>query len=319
MDEIKKVETSFQIPAITREFAEKMDKQDVLSTFRSEFNIPLARDVITKAAENMSEAEVAELLEGVSDEKECLYMTGNSLGLQPKKALDHVGELMRSWGKLCGYMLPNYIPGDEPLREKMEKVVGAKSGEVVLMNGLTVNLTLGMITFYQPKGSRNKILIEPNAFPSDFYTFESHIKLHGLDPASELLILEPREGEVTLRPEDILATIEKEGDQIALIMMGGVQYYTGQLFDMEMITKAGHSKGCFVGFNLAHGAGNVPLELHKWGVDMACWCGYKYMNGGPGGIAGLFVHERHAECFDYPRLNGWWGHESKTRFNMDNK
>ena len=226
---------------------------------------------------------------------------------------------MSGWGKLCGYMLPNYIPGDIPRREYMETVVGAKSGEVVLMNTLTVNLTLGMITFYQPKGARNKILIEPNSFPSDFYTFESHIKLHGLDPETALLVLKPREGEVTLRPEDILATIEREGDQIALIMMGGVQYYTGQLFDMEGITKAGHNKGCFVGFNLAHAAGNVPLKLHEWGVDIACWCTYKYLNGGPGGIGGFFVHERHAECFEYPRLVGWWGHEIKTRFNMDNK
>ena len=216
-------------------------------------------------------------------------------------------------------MLPEYIPGDIPRREYMETVVGAKSGEVVLMNTLTVNLTLGMITFYQPKGARNKILIEPNSFPSDFYTFESHIKLHGLDPETALLILEPREGEVTLRPEDILATIEREGEQIALIMMGGVQYYTGQLFDMEAITKAGHDKGCFVGFNLAHAAGNVPLKLHEWGVDVACWCTYKYLNGGPGGIGGFFVHERHAECFEYPRLVGWWGHDTKTRFNMDNK
>ena len=226
---------------------------------------------------------------------------------------------MKSWGTLCGYSLRDYIPGDEPLRLPMERVVGAKSGEVALMNTLTVNLSLGLTTFYHPKGLRNKIFIEDFCFSSDYYTFESYIKLHGLDPKTSLLVQKAREGEWTLRTEDILDRIEQEGDSIELILFSGVQYYTGQLFEMEKITRAGHAKGCKVGFNLAHAAGNIPLSLHDWEVDFACWCSYKYLNGGPGGIGGFFIHERYAERFDLPRIAGWWAHEPETRFLMDNK
>jgi kynureninase len=196
------------------------------------------------------------------------------------------------------------------------KVVGAKPIEVVVTHSLTTNLHLLMVSFYQPKGKRTKILCEAKAFPSDQYALESQVKFHGLDPAEHLIEVAPREGEQLIREEDILAAIEKHADEIALIMIGGVNYYTGQLFDIETITKAGHKAGAIVGFDLAHAAGNVNLKLHDWGVDFAAWCGYKYLNSSPGGVSGMFVHERHAYKPELPRFAGWWGYDKETRFLM---
>ncbi|XP_077791913.1 kynureninase isoform X2 [Podarcis muralis] len=194
----------------------------------------------------------------------------------------------------------------------------AHKEEVALMNGLTVNLHLLMLSFFKPTADRYKILLEAKAFPSDHYAVESQLQFHGLDMESSMLMIEPQEGEETLRTEDILAVIEKEGDSIAIILFSGVQYYTGQLFDIPRITKAGQEKGCFVGFDLAHAVGNVELHLHEWGVDFACWCSYKYLNSGAGGLAGAFIHEKHSQTVK-PTLVGWWGHDFKTRFLMENK
>ncbi|PKU39621.1 kynureninase isoform x1 [Limosa lapponica baueri] len=207
---------------------------------------------------------------------------------------------------------------DECILDLMAELVGAQRHEVALMNGLTVNLHLQMLSFFKPTPRRYKILLEARAFPSDHYAVESQLRLHGLDVEKCMLMMQPREGEETLRIEDILAVIEKEGDSIAVILFSGVQYYTGQLFDIPRITKAGQEKGCFVGFDLAHAVGNVELHLHDWGVDFACWCSYKYLNSGAGGLAGAYIHEKHSQSIK-PVLIGWWGHEFKTRFLMENK
>jgi kynureninase len=198
----------------------------------------------------------------------------------------------------------------------MAGIIGAEPVETVVMNSLTVNLHLLMVSFYRPAGERRKIVIERGAFPSDQYAVESQLRCHGLDSRDFLLELTPREGEATLRTEDILETIAREGEQIALILLGGVNYYTGQAFDMRSITEAGRKAGAIVGFDLAHAAGNIELQMHDWGVDFAAWCSYKYLNAGPGAVAGAFVHERHAKSFDLPRFAGWWGHDKETRFLM---
>ncbi|KGL76739.1 Kynureninase, partial [Tinamus guttatus] len=207
---------------------------------------------------------------------------------------------------------------DECIVDLMAELVGAQKGEVALMNGLTVNLHLLLLSFFKPTSRRYKILLETKAFPSDHYAVESQLRLHGLDVEKCMLMMHPREGEETLRIEDILAVIEKEGDSIAVILFSGVQYYTGQLFNIPRITKAGQEKGCFVGFDLAHAVGNVELHLHDWGVDFACWCSYKYLNSGAGGLAAAYIHQKHAKSIK-PALIGWWGHEFKTRFLMENK
>jgi kynureninase len=198
----------------------------------------------------------------------------------------------------------------------MAEIVGAKPVEVVVMNSLTVNLHLMMVSFYRPTLERHKIVVEAGAFPSDQYAFSSQIRFHGFDPATSLIELTPRPGEACARPEDIDALLAREGSAIALVLLGGVNYATGQLFDMEAITRAGHAQDCVVGFDLAHAAGNVPLRLHDWDVDFAVWCNYKYLNGGPGCVGGCFVHERHALAFDLPRFAGWWGHDEVSRFLM---
>ena len=307
-------------------FAAELDTHDPLARFREKFHIP--KDAAGK---------------------EIGYFTGNSLGLQPTSTASYVVQEIDDWARLAveGHMnaANPWLPYHEFLTEPMARVVGALPIETVVMNSLTVNLHLMMVSFYRPTRDRYKIVIEKGAFPSDRYAVESQMKFHreseppasaggaALDTNSTreklgsrppahaggsdwLIELAPREGESTLRTEDIIGRIEKESDEVALVMLGGVNYYTGQAFDMEAITKAGHSVGAIVGFDLAHAAGNLELKLHDWDVDFAVWCSYKYLNAGPGAVAGAFVHERHADSFDLPRFAGWWGHDKETRFLM---
>jgi kynureninase len=285
------------IDRLTESFARGLDREDPLASYRDLFHIPPG-----------------------PNGAECIYLTGNSLGLQPKATRAYVEQELDDWAKFGveGHFHARnpWMPYHETLTEMTARLVGAEPHEVVVMNTLTVNLHLMLTSFYRPSGVRTKLLMEKSPFPSDRYAFESHVRLHGLDPREAILELEPREGEVTLRDEDILATIEREGAQIALIILGNPNYLTGQVFDIPAITKAGHGKGCKVGFDLAHGAGNLLLELHAWGPDFAVWCNYKYLNAGPGGLAGCFVHERHAHDRSLPRLAGWWGHDKDTRFQM---
>ncbi len=252
--------------------------------------------------------------------KEYTYLCGQSLGLQPKTARAYVEQELKDW-ELLGveghlHARKPWLPYHEFLTEQTARLVGAQPIEVVVMNTLTVNLHLMMVTFYRPTPTRHKIVIETNAFPSDLYAVKSQIKFHGFDPKTSLIELTPRANETTIRTEDIEALIQREGSSIALIMLGGVNYLSGQFFEIERITRVGRAAGCVVGIDCAHAAGNVPLKLHEWGVDFAVWCTYKYMNGGPGCTAGCFVHERHANDFELPRFSGWWGHDKKTRFLM---
>ncbi len=280
--------------------AAALDAADPLTRFRDQFHIPRRESG-----------------------EEVVYFTGNSLGLQPRRVRGYIEQELRDWETLGveGHARAKHpwMPYHEFLTGQMADVVGAKPIETVVMNSLTVNLHLLLISFYRPSGERRKVMIEKGAFPSDRYAIEAQIKLHGLDPASDLIELEPREGEATLRTEDIIAAIEREGPSLAMVLFGGVNYYTGQAFEMREITAAGHAVGAVVGFDLAHAAGNLELKLHDWGVDLAVWCSYKYLNGGPGAVGGAFVHERHADCPDIPRLAGWWGHDKATRFLMGPK
>lgn len=280
-----------------RDFAIAMDERDPLAHFRDRFHFPK-----NKSGDD------------------CIYFCGHSLGLQPKTASSYLGQEMRDWAQLGveGHFHAEnpWMPYHRLLTDRTAALVGAQPSEVVVMNSLTVNLHLMMTSFYRPTKERHKVLIERGAFPSDQYAVKSQIRLHGYDPASSLLELAPRDGESCLRDEDIESTIDREGDSIALILFGGVNYATGQVFDMARITKTGHRKGCVVAFDLAHAAGNVPLHLHEWGPDFAVWCSYKYLNGGPGCVAGCFVHDRHSRAWELPRFAGWWGHNEKTRFEM---
>jgi len=210
-----------------------------------------------------------------------------------------------------------WMPYHEQFAEPVAKIVGAKPEEVVVMNQLTVNLHLLLVSFYRPTKTRYKILCEAKAFPSDQYALESQVKFHGLDPGDAIIEVEPRDGEVCIRHEDILAAIEKNKDSVALVLIGGVNYYNGQVFDMQGIAEAAHKIGALAGFDLAHAAGNLKLELHSWNVDFACWCSYKYLNSGPGGVSGVFIHERHLNNPELPRFAGWWGHDKQTRFQMN--
>ncbi|KAM4697902.1 kynureninase [Rhinophrynus dorsalis] len=287
-----------------------LDEQDKLKHLRKSFHIPKIKNLPTTDKSL------------VNEEDDCIYFCGNSLGLLPKTVKTYIDEELDKWEKMGvhGHFTGKrpWALGDECIVDLMAKIVGAKKEEVALMNGLTVNLHLQMLSFYKPTKDRYKILLEAKAFPSDHYAVESQIQLHGLDVENSMLLVHPRKGEETLRTEDILSIIEKEGDSIAVILFSGVQYYTGQLFNIPKITEAGQKKGCFVGFDLAHAAGNVELHLHEWGVDFACWCSYKYLNSGAGGLAGAFIHEKHSHTIK-PSLIGWWGHEFKTRFSMSNK
>uniref|UniRef100_A0A8C4EIE2 Kynureninase n=1 Tax=Dicentrarchus labrax TaxID=13489 RepID=A0A8C4EIE2_DICLA len=308
-DTLKRVATLLGCSPTSAGVAAYLDKHDKLSHLREQFLVPKISDLPPSD------------LSLVDGEQECIYLVGNSLGLQPKMARKYLEEELEKWAKTGVH---GHTEGSRPwawaennIEELMANVVGAKPEEVALMNGLTVNLHLLMLSFYRPTAARHKILLESKAFPSDHYAVESQIRLRGFDPEKSMLLLQPRLGEETLRTADILRVIEQEGDSIAMVMLSGVQYYTGQLFDMAAITEAGQRKGCCVGFDCAHAAGNAELKLHEWGVDFACWCSYKYLNSGAGGLAGAFIHEKHKDTIK-PALLGWWGHDLKTRFKMNN-
>ena len=279
------------------EFAVEQDAADPLRDFRDRFHIPTD-----------------------SNGEPLIYFVGNSLGLMPKSTRRLVEQELDDWARLG---VDGHLEGTTPwysyhehVREPAARLVGAQPQEVVCMNSLTVNLHLMMATFYRPTKTRFKIVMEEPAFPSDTYAIKSQIAHHGLDPREALLLARPREGEMTLRTEDIEALLEREGEQIALVLFAGVNFFTGQLFDIAAITAAAQKQGCTVGIDLAHAVGNVPLALHDWNVDFAVWCSYKYLNSGPGAVGGAFVHERHATNPELPRLAGWWGNDPATRFQM---
>ncbi|MBA4144673.1 MAG: kynureninase, partial [Cytophaga sp.] len=280
----------------TIEFARSLDRADPLRSFRSRFHIPKVNG------------------------KESVYLIGNSLGLQPKTTKKFINEELEDWAQLGGegheHSRRPWLYYHKLTKNALAKITGAKPSEVVAMNQLTVNLHLMMVSFYRPTQKRYKILTEAGAFSSDQYAFESQIKFHGLHPSKALIELKPRKGEYTLRTEDILDAIHEHREELALVIFGGVQYYTGQFFDIKSITAAGHKAGALVGFDLAHAVGNVPVDLHKNNVDFAVWCSYKYLNAGPGAIAGAFVHERHFNNPKLPRFAGWWGHHEGERFQM---
>jgi len=279
-------------------FAQQLDQEDPLKGYRDQFHIP------------------------VINGKEALYFTGNSLGLQPKSTKKYIEEELDGWATLGveGHFHANKRPWfhyHKFSKEALAQIVGAKPEEVVSMNNLTSNLHLLMVSFYRPTANRYKIMIEKGAFPSDQYAVESQIKYHGLDYEDALIEVSPRAGEHTLRTEDIVERIAENKDTLALVMFSGVQYYTGQYFDIQSITKAAHDAGAFAGFDLAHAAGNVNLHLHDHQVDFAAWCSYKYLNSGPGGVSGIFVHEKHGHDKSIPRFAGWWGHNEQERFKME--
>ncbi|MEA3426603.1 MAG: kynureninase [Bacteroidota bacterium] len=281
----------------TREFALEADAADVLAEFKQQFHFPKknGRDVI--------------------------YFCGNSLGLQPRNVEQAIQTELTSWREEA---VGGYFGGRHPwlyyqeyLKPSLARIVGCLETEVTVMNTLTVNLHLLMLSFYRPTPERYKILMEAGAFPSDQYAVETLVKHYGLEPETAILEIAPREGEKTLRTEDIIATIEAQGSSLAMVLFGGINYYTGQLFDLQRITRAAHQVNAIAGFDLAHVVGNTPLLLHEWEVDFAAWCSYKYLNGGPGAVGGVYVHERFATNPQTPRLGGWWGNDEKERFKME--
>ncbi len=281
----------------TLEFATKADHDDELNAVRDRFHFPV--------------------IEG----KKCLYFTGNSLGLQPKSTKEFVDQELSDW---AAFGVEGHFHSKRPwyayhefLTDKTAKLVGAQPDEVVVTHSLTTNLHLLMVSFYRPTKERYKIICEAKAFPSDQYALESQVKFHGFDPEQAIVEVHPREGESKIRHDDIIAKINECGNELALVMIGGVNYFTGQVFDIPRITSAGHTVGAKVGWDLAHAAGNVILKLHDWNVDFAAWCTYKYLNSGPGGVSGIFVHHRHVTNKNLPRFAGWWGHDKETRFLME--
>ena len=281
----------------TREFAQSLDAQDELRKYRDEFHFPHVNG------------------------KQVIYFTGNSLGLQPKRTKTYVDEVMNDWANLA---VEGHFYSDKPWWDYQERfavplseIVGAKPSEVGVMNTLTVNLHLLMVSFYNPTPNKYKIICEEKAFPSDQYMFQSQVKFHGFDPKDAIVEIKRREGEANIRLEDVLAKIEEVGSELALVLIGGVNYYTGQVFDMKTITAAGQKQGAYVGWDLAHAAGNIKLELHDWNVDFAAWCSYKYMNSGPGNASGFFVHEKHHNDKELKRFAGWYGHNKERRFKME--
>ena len=277
-------------------FAKAMDDRDALKSFRDRFHIPQHSG------------------------KDVIYMCGNSLGLQPKSVKAALDNELEHWAKEG---VEGHFRGELPwmyyhkfLQRQSAHIVGALEDEVVVMNTLTTNLHLMMVSFYRPTSDRFKIIMAAGEFPSDQYAIESQVRFHGLVPEKAIVEVGPRHGEDTVRTEDIVAAIEREGDKTALVLFGGVNYFTGQFFEIEAITRAAHKAGAYAGFDMAHAAGNVILKLHDWGVDFAVWCSYKYLNSGPGGPGGVFIHERHGKNADLPRFAGWWGHDESQRFLM---
>ena len=281
----------------SRAFAQQLDANNELKNFRSRFHIPMHNG------------------------KESIYFTGNSLGLQPVKASEYLLREMEDWARLGGEGHTDarqpWIPYHEIFPQQLSKIIGCLPQEVVVMNSLTVNLHLLMVSFYKPTAKRYKILMEQKAFPSDQYAIESQVKFHQLDPKDTIIDIKTWGDEQTIRHGDIINAIQEYGDSLALVLIGGVNYYTGQVFDMKDITKAAHEAGAIAGFDLAHAAGNIELQLHDWDVDFACWCTYKYLNSGPGAVGGAFIHERHTTNTAINRFAGWWGHKKETRFKME--
>lgn len=279
--------------------AEQLDREDPLGQYRNEFHLP--------------KNEQGETL---------LYFTGNSLGLQPKRTVGFLKQELDDWASLGveGHVHARHpwLPYHEFLTEKMAQIVGANPEETVVMNSLTVNLHLMMVSFYRPEGKRRKILMEYSPFPSDIYAVKSQIRYHGGSEEDDIIFLSPDDGEV-VSDAKIHKTIENHADELALVLIGGVNYYTGQFYPLKKITKWGHQAGAIVGFDMAHGAGNVPMSLHESGADFAVWCSYKYLNSGPGSLAGCFVHERHHGKKDIPRFEGWWGQDKESRFLMEDE
>lgn len=278
------------------DFATSLDQKDSLTKYRKEFIFPQHKG------------------------KDVIYFTGNSLGLQPKKTKEYITEILNDWGNLA---VEGHFKADKPwwdyherFSEQLSKIVGAKPSEITVMNTLTVNLHLLMVSFYRPTHKRFKIICEEKAFPSDQYMIASQVRFHGYDPNEAIVELKKREGEHNFRTEDILETIESVGDACALVLIGGVNYYTGQVFDMKTITATAKKIGAFVGWDLAHAVGNITLKLHDWEVDFASWCSYKYMNSGPGSASGCFINEKHHNKKNIPRFEGWWGHSKNERFLM---
>ncbi|MDC3366509.1 kynureninase [Flavobacteriaceae bacterium] len=279
------------------DYAKQLDQEDPISYLRNQFHIP--RD---------------------KHGKEWLYFTGNSLGLQPKITSKYIEQELNDWanfGVEGHFEAKNpWLSYHELLTDTMAKVVGAKPIEVVVMNTLTTNLHLLMVSFYQPSKTKYKIIIESDAFPSDRYAVQSQLSFHGFDPEEALIEWKPKEGKELLELEDLKSILDSQGDEVALLLIGGVNYYTGQYLDIKKIAELGHAKKCMVGIDLAHGAGNIQPNLHDSSIDFAAWCTYKYLNSGPGSLSGLFVHEKHAQRKDLPRFAGWWNHNKETRFNM---
>lgn len=279
------------------QYAQQLDEQDELKHFRDAFYIPMIYG------------------------KESIYFTGNSLGLQPKSTQDYVLNELEDWASLGveGHFHARnpWMPYHEIFPNQLAKIVGCLPNEVVVMNQLTVNLHLLMVSFYRPTKTKYKIICEAKAFPSDQYALESQVKFHGFNYEDAVIEIQPRQGEHNIRTEDILQAIDENKNELALVLMGGVNYYTGQVFDMQAITAATHNVGVYCGFDLAHAVGNIELQLHSWNVDFACWCSYKYLNSGPGGVSGIYIHEKHATNTDLQRFAGWWGYEKETRFKMN--
>ena len=293
-DKIFNEKVNFENPI---EFAKSLDANDPLKNFRERFMIPSING------------------------KEQIYFLGNSLGLQSKNVSEEINKILDQWASFGveGFFMgeDRWLDYHDQLTKPLSKIVGARPNEITVMNQLTVNLHLMMVSFYKPDGQRNKILCEAKAFPSDQYMFETHIRSHGLDPDEVLIEVPPRNGEHLIRREDILSTIDEHRDELALVLFSGVNYYTGQVFDIKAITEAAHTIGAIAGFDLAHAAGNISLQLHDWNVDFACWCSYKYLNSGPGAMGGVYIHEKFHGDRNIRRFGGWWGYDKDTRFKME--
>jgi len=283
---------------LNTDILKQWDAEDELASFRGYFHIPSV------------------------DEKPAIYLCGNSLGLQPRRTEHYVQEELDKWKNLGvkGHFTGSrpWVSYHENAKDSLKKLVGAEKDEVLAVGSLTTNLHLLLSSFYQPRGERVKILIESGAFPSDFYAVHSHMQNKGIDPEANLIEIKPKRGQ-TFTTEEVSGAIREAGETLALVLLPGVQYYTGQVFDMEQIAGVAHEAGAYFGVDLAHAIGNIPMQLHKWQVDFAIWCSYKYLNSGPGGTAGMFVHEKHGQDANFPKLSGWWGHNAKERFQMANE